>query len=276
MQVLNAPETLHPKAKSPKGASTEENASTPTEKRDYNFSGPVEDMPIRPPAVKGMKERLTRGLNVLVALIGILLTLPVMAIAAVLVKVSSPGPIIFAQRRVGYCRRRLDRRGSGTPSAVTRRDRGSDRRSGNSGGLVFTIYKFRTMTVAEQPKEEWATPEDPRITPIGAFLRKTRIDELPQLFNVLYGDMNIVGPRPEQPGIFKDLREQVDGYEYRQKVRPGITGLAQVSLGYDQTLEDVQRKVEKDLEYIEERSFWRDLGIMLKTIPVMLFRRGAI
>ncbi|MDH3225378.1 MAG: sugar transferase, partial [Gemmatimonadota bacterium] len=187
-----------------------------------------------------------------------------------LVRISSPGPIVFSQPRVGLCARAgKDRRG---PSAA----RGAnDRRSRDTGGQVFTIYKFRTMTVAEA-KEEWATPENPRITSIGKFLRKTRIDELPQLFNVLLGDMNIVGPRPEQPGIFSTLRQEVDYYSDRQKVKPGITGLAQVSLGYDQSIDDVKKKVEKDLEYIARRTVWTDLKIMAKTVPVMLFRKGAI
>jgi len=225
------------------------------------------------PVERTFTEWAIRVLNILVALTGIVMTLPVMLLACVMVKASSPGPVIFSQRRVGYCRRRKERR-SRPEARVARRNQ--DRRDDNDGGLIFTIYKFRTMTVAEQPKEEWATPQDPRITSIGMMLRKTRIDELPQLFNVLLGDMSIVGPRPEQPGIFVDLRTQVDGYAFRQKVKPGITGLAQVSLGYDQTIEDVERKVEKDLEYIKGRGFWRDLGIMAKTIPVMLFRKGSM
>lgn len=273
MQVLNASEQQPTKVEFPRSTSVPfTTVAAETRKGSGRYDGP-EDPPFSPPPTRGPRELATRALNVLVALIGILATLPIMALAAGLVRASSPGPIIFAQRRVGYCRRRQDRR-SGGIVPVDRRS--SDRRDENDGGKVFTIYKFRTMTVAEQLKEEWATPEDPRITPIGAFLRKSRIDELPQLFNVLLGDMNIVGPRPEQPGIFAELRDQVNGYAYRQKVRPGITGLAQVSLGYDQTIEDVEKKVEKDLEYIEGRSFWKDLAIMLKTVPVMLFRKGAI
>ena len=211
-----------------------------------------------------------RAVNILVASLAILVAAPVMILAAVLVRLSSPGPIIFSQPRVGLCARSgRDRRG---PSAARS---GQDRRQSDRGGLVFTIYKFRTMTVAEA-REEWATPENPRITPIGGFMRKTRIDELPQLFNVLLGDMNLVGPRPEQPGIFSTLRESVDSYGRRQKVRPGITGLAQVSLGYDQSVDDVKKKVEKDLEYIADRTLWTDLKIMAKTLPVMLLRKGAI
>ncbi|MGB1778534.1 MAG: sugar transferase [Longimicrobiales bacterium] len=203
-----------------------------------------------------------RALNVVVALIGILITVPLMVIVAVLVRLDSKGPVIYQQQRVG-----LDRRGS---RGLNRRER---RRAENFGGRVFTIYKFRTMTVAQSGEERWATRNDARITRLGRVLRATRIDELPQLFNVLRGDMNIVGPRPEQPGIFQDLRDEVRGYSRRQKVLPGITGLAQVNLGYDTSIEDVRRKVELDLEYIKERSAIQDLLIMAKTVPVMLFRK---
>lgn len=230
----------------------------------------LETTSLVPAQPRSLKELSIRTVNVAVAALAILISAPLMLLAAVLVRISSPGPIIFSQPRVGFCARSgRDRRG---PSAARARN---DRRRSDRGGQVFTIYKFRTMTVAEA-KEEWATPENPRITPIGNFLRKTRIDELPQLFNVLLGDMNIVGPRPEQPGIFSTLRESVDYYGYRQKVKPGITGLAQVSLGYDQSVEDVKKKVEKDLEYIADRTAWTDVKIMAKTVPVMLFRKGAI
>jgi lipopolysaccharide/colanic/teichoic acid biosynthesis glycosyltransferase len=121
----------------------------------------------------------------------------------------------------------------------------------------------------------WATPDDPRVTPVGQFLRKYRLDELPQLWNVLRGDMNIVGPRPEQPAIFVNLREKIEGYESRQRVRPGITGWAQVNHSYDQCLDDVRRKVTFDLEYISRQSLAEDLKIMALTVPVMVFRKGA-
>lgn len=129
------------------------------------------------------------------------------------------------------------------------------------------------MTTAQAGGERWATKDDARITRVGRVLRATRIDELPQLFNVLMGDMNIVGPRPEQPDIFQDLRDEVHGYDRRQKVLPGITGLAQVNLGYDTSIDDVRRKVELDLEYIERRSASQDLMIMAKTVPVMVFQK---
>ena len=120
----------------------------------------------------------------------------------------------------------------------------------------------------------WATDGDPRITPVGRYLRAFRLDELPQLFNVLKGDMNIVGPRPEQPAIFAELSEAVGNYRARQRVLPGITGLAQVTLPYDQDVNDVKNKVELDLQYIRRRSTKSDLMIMAKTLPVMVFRKG--
>ena len=106
-------------------------------------------------------------------------------------------------------------------------------------------------------------------------LRTFRLDELPQLINVLLGDMNVVGPRPEQPGIFSRLRRQIEGYERRQRVRPGITGWAQINLAYDRTVDDVRQKVAYDLQYIWRQSALEDLGIMLRTLPVMLYGRGA-
>jgi lipopolysaccharide/colanic/teichoic acid biosynthesis glycosyltransferase len=122
-------------------------------------------------------------------------------------------------------------------------------------------------------EEKWATREDVRVTRAGCFLRAARIDELPQLVNVLKGDMNIVGPRPEQPSIFQELRRELGSYQERQRVLPGITGWAQVNLGYDASIEDVKKKVELDLEYIERRSATEDLAIIANTMPVMVFRR---
>lgn len=189
-----------------------------------------------------------------------------MIIVAVLVKLTSPGPVIYKQPRVGVDRR-LDR-------ALRL---GNHRRRADQGGRIFTIYKFRTMRA--QPSDSaqvWASDRDPRITGIGRFLRAFRLDELPQLFNVLKGDMNIVGPRPEQPEIFAGLRNELGHYRHRQRVLPGITGLAQVTLPYDRSLDDVKRKVSLDLQYIRERSSVNDLMIMAKTMPVMFFRKGSL
>jgi lipopolysaccharide/colanic/teichoic acid biosynthesis glycosyltransferase len=214
------------------------------------------------PQTRHYGDRVRRFVNILVASIGIVATAPIMLVVAVLIKLTSSGPVIYKQHRIG-----LDRRGNRGP--------GSDnyRRSADLGGKLFTIYKFRTMRYDPEADQQWASRNDPRITRIGAFLRATRIDELPQFFNVLKGDMNIVGPRPEQPQIFRELCHEINRYKERQRVLPGITGLAQVTLGYDTSVEDVKKKVEKDLEYIERRSPIEDLVIMAKTVPVMLFRK---
>jgi lipopolysaccharide/colanic/teichoic acid biosynthesis glycosyltransferase len=140
------------------------------------------------------------------------------------------------------------------------------------------MYKFRTMCAERSSganQQVWAQPDDLRVTAIGRVLRKLRLDELPQLLNVLCGDMNVVGPRPEQPAIFVYLREQIEGYQRRQRVRPGITGWAQVNQAYDRSVDDVRRKVTLDLQYIRHQSALEDLKIMLRTPVVMLLGRGA-
>jgi lipopolysaccharide/colanic/teichoic acid biosynthesis glycosyltransferase len=208
-------------------------------------------------------ERSRRLLNVAVAALGLVLAAPLMVLIAGLVKLTSPGPVLFTQTRVGLDRRR---RGGG---------RSASRRQGDVGGRPFTIYKFRTMRVQAGDDEVWAAVDDPRVTALGRILRKFRLDEIPQLLNVLRGDMNIVGPRPEQPKIFAALRTQIAHYPRRQQVRPGITGWAQINQHYDRSIADVERKVELDLEYVERQSLGEDLSIMVRTIPVMIFQRGA-
>jgi lipopolysaccharide/colanic/teichoic acid biosynthesis glycosyltransferase len=210
------------------------------------------------------REGARRVLNVAIAAVGLVLTLPLMIAIAILIKLTSRGPILFTQTRVGLDRRALT--GAG----------GNTRRHVDAGGELFTMYKFRTMSVqTEQANEVWARPDDPRVTSIGRVLRKVRLDELPQLWNVLLGDMNVVGPRPEQPNIFHYLCAQVEGYARRQRVRPGITGWAQINQSYDSSVDDVRRKVAYDLEYIHNQSALEDLRIMLRTVPVMLGRRGG-
>jgi len=211
-------------------------------------------------------DRLRRALNVSAAAVLIALAAPVMFVIALLVRLTSRGPVIYKQERVG-----LDRRVDRAPSGL------NPRRSRDMGGRIFTIYKFRTMYHREAGEVEqvWASENDPRVTPVGRILRAFRLDELPQLFNVLKGDMNLVGPRPEQPQIFQDIRQQLGYYRRRQRVLPGITGLAQVSLPYDSDLDDVRRKVDLDLEYLRKRSPGEDLRIMVKTMPVMVGRKGA-
>jgi lipopolysaccharide/colanic/teichoic acid biosynthesis glycosyltransferase len=205
-----------------------------------------------------------RVLNIAVAAVGLVLAFPLLLALAALIKLTSRGPVLFAQTRVGLDRRLLTYAG------------GNTRRHIDQGGHPFTMYKFRTMRPAgaEDP-QTWASPDDGRVTPVGRVLRQFRLDELPQLFNVLMGDMNIVGPRPEQPTIFVYLREQIEGYQRRQRVRPGITGWAQINQGYDTTVDDVARKVRYDLEYIRRQSAFEDLSIMLRTLPVMVLRRGG-
>ena len=198
-----------------------------------------------------------------VAGIGIFVTAPVMLLIAAAVKLTSRGPVLYVQDRVGVDRRSQDR------------SERNGRRLDDKGGRIFRIYKFRTMTVGSDTEGQvWARPDDQRVTSVGRFLRSSRLDELPQLINVLRGDMNIVGPRPEQPEIFRSLREQIDRYPERQKVLPGITGLAQVNQSYDRTIEDVKSKVDYDLEYIRRKGPVHDVLIMLKTLPVVLKRLG--
>jgi lipopolysaccharide/colanic/teichoic acid biosynthesis glycosyltransferase len=209
--------------------------------------------------------RGNRVLNIVLALVALIALLPVLLIIALLVRLTSRGPVLYTQTRVG-----LDRR---EPLDATK----NHRRQVDMGGQPFTIYKFRTMCVdAEQGcGPVWAQRTDPRVTPIGRFLRQYRLDELPQLLNVLKGEMNIVGPRPERPTIFAELREHIAEYPLRQRAKPGITGLAQINHHYDRSLDDVRTKVEYDLEYIRRQSVIEDLRIMLKTFPVILWRRGG-
>jgi lipopolysaccharide/colanic/teichoic acid biosynthesis glycosyltransferase len=205
-------------------------------------------------------EALRRLLNIAIAVIALVAVLPVVALIALAIKLSSPGPVFYTQFRVGLNRRRL------LPF-------GARYRETDCGGKPFRIFKFRTMRVTagtpEHGAQVWATPDDPRITRVGRILRLYRLDELPQLVNVLLGDMDIVGPRPEQPAIFARLREEIPGYQERQRVRPGITGWAQINLHYDSTIEDVRKKLAFDLEYIRRRSLTEDLRIMVRTLPVV-------
>lgn len=212
---------------------------------------------------KAATDRARRFLNIVVAIVGLVLALPLMAVIALAIRLTSPGPVIYRQTRVGIDRRRS----SG----------GNWRRRVDHGGRLFTMYKFRTMTVSAPGRDQqvWATPDDPRITAVGRVLRKYRLDELPQLVNVLKGDMNVVGPRPEQPAIFAQLRDEVSGYPRRQRVLPGITGWAQVNHSYDQSIDDVKTKVRLDLEYLQQASVTRDLAILARTIPVVVLKKGG-
>jgi len=231
------------------------------------FSPPLSrSIPVAPAAAQS-SALVRRALSVTVAAIGLVLTAPLMAAIALAIKLTSRGPVFFKQTRIG-----LDRRVDAPFPPHNRR--GSD-----CGGAPFLIYKFRTMrTNGHGPngaEQVWAQPNDPRVTPIGRFLRLYRLDELPQLLNVLRGDMDIVGPRPEQPAIFARLRLEIERYQERQRVRPGITGWAQVNQHYDSCIADVRSKLAYDLEYIRRQSVREDLRIMARTLPVVLLKLGA-
>jgi lipopolysaccharide/colanic/teichoic acid biosynthesis glycosyltransferase len=211
-------------------------------------------------------ELLQRVMNVTIASLALAAVTPVIVVFAALVKLTSPGPIFYSQARVGLDRRRT-------------RDRTKmyDRRARDVGGRPFIIYKFRTMRVdAEAPHGAiWATKGDARVTPVGRVMRKYRVDELPQLLNVIRGEMNIVGPRPERPSIFSRLCDDIEEYPLRQRAKPGITGWAQVNHNYDTSVDDVRKKVRYDLEYLQRQSVTEDLRIMARTLPVMIFNRGG-
>ena len=209
-------------------------------------------------------ELACRAANVVIASIALVVMVPVLALIALAVRLTSRGPVFYSQIRVG-----VDRR--------FHRKSTYDRRGKDLGGLPFRMFKFRTMRVDAEAdgKAVWAQKRDPRTTVVGKFLRKYRLDEVPQLWNVIRGDMNIVGPRPERPTIFAELREEIPLYAQRQRVRPGITGWAQINQSYDSCLSDVKNKVRLDLEYVGRQSLAHDMMIMSLTLPVMLFRKGG-
>lgn len=215
---------------------------------------------------RSRSKRLDRVMNITIASLALVLASPVMLLFAVVVKLTSQGPIFYSQPRVG-----IDRRRSSSGSKTY------DRRTRDLGGLPFMIYKFRTMYIGAEIRHAavWATRGDARITPFGGLMRKLRIDELPQLFNVINGDMSIVGPRPERPSIFSRLRVDIADYPLRQRATPGITGWAQINQSYDTNIDDVRRKVRYDLEYMQRRGVRKDLMIMAKTVPVLLLRKGG-
>lgn len=187
------------------------------------------------------------AVNTVTAVIGIVASVPFMLLTALAVKFTSSGPVLYRQVRTG-----LD-------------------------GVPFTLFKFRSMrTDAEAATGAvWATRDDPRVTPVGKIIRKIRFDELPQLFNVLRGEMSIVGPRPERPEFVKALSEQIPYYRQRHCVRPGITGWAQINYKYGDTLEDTVTKLEYDLYYIKNMSLSLDTYIIFHTVKAMLLSRGA-
>ena len=187
-----------------------------------------------------------RTLDVIGSLLLLTFTLPLLLLVAFLIKVDSTGPVLYRQSRVGR------------------------------HGRIFTMLKFRSMRVdAEVAGPCWATDRDPRMTRIGAFIRATRLDEVPQLLNVLRGEMSLVGPRPERPHFVQQLAAIIPRYNERTHVLPGITGWAQINYPYGASVEDARAKLAFDLFYINNRALLLDLRILLRTIPVVLFRIGA-
>ncbi|HEY8446609.1 MAG TPA: sugar transferase [Thermomicrobiales bacterium] len=197
------------------------------------------------PVIQGGYAIAKRALDILVSFVLGLIVLPTLPLIALAIKLDSPGPIFYSQDRVGL------------------------------GGRIFRIYKFRTMRQdAERDGAVWASEHDPRVTRVGRFMRLTRIDELPQLWNVFRGDMTLVGPRPERPEFTTELAAALPGYNLRHVVKPGLTGWAQVSYRYTSSIRDTRTKLEYDLYYIKHASLGLDLTILWRTVGVVLGMRG--
>jgi sugar transferase (PEP-CTERM system associated) len=194
----------------------------------------------------GFRRVMKRLFDIITSSILLLITMPVMALAIIAIWLDSPGPIIYRQARVGL------------------------------GGRVFMCMKFRSMRIDAEKDgvAKWASKNDPRITRVGSFMRKTRIDELPQLFSVLMGEMSLVGPRPERPTFVDQLKVDVPFYELRHSVKPGITGWAQVRYHYGGSLEDARKKHQFDLYYVKNNSLFLDIIVLIETVSVVLFREG--
>ena len=195
----------------------------------------------------GLRTFIKRTFDLLVSAVLLMLTLPLMLVTALAIRLESPGPVVYRQERVGR------------------------------GGRQFTCLKFRSMRAdAERDGTPvWAVSNDPRATRIGQFIRKTRIDELPQLVNVLRGEMSFVGPRPERPSFVNELKKTIPYYDLRHSVKPGITGWAQVRYSYGASVEDARKKLQFDLYYVKNHSLFLDLLILVETVRVVLFREGA-
>ncbi len=188
-----------------------------------------------------------RVLDVIAVMIGSIILSPLLLLTALLVKLTSKGPALYSQVRVG------------------------------KDGTLFKIYKFRTMKVDAEKETGpiWAAANDNRLTPIGGFLRKAHIDELPQLVNIFKGEMSLIGPRPERPVFVEKFKEDITDYGKRLHVKPGITGLAQVWHRYDETIEDVKKKLKYDLLYVKKMCLQADFNIMMRTFRVVVTGEGA-
>lgn len=204
-------------------------------------------VPFRLSACRPIAQLTKRLLDVSVATVALILAAPVMAIATAAIAIGSPGPIFFKQERVGR------------------------------NGRIFNVLKFRTMRVDAEATTGpvWAAAKDPRKTRLGSFLRRASIDELPQIFNVLRGEMSLVGPRPERPVFVDQFRRELTRYDERHLVRPGITGWSQVHMKRILTVNDVAEKLNNDLFYIENWSFFMDVSLIMKTAAEVLFHRAA-
>ena len=195
---------------------------------------------------RGSLRRLKRALDVLISLLLLIPAAPIMLLTALIVRLESPGPVIYKQDRVGLFEKE------------------------------FTVYKFRSMRAdAEKNGAVWASAQDSRVTKFGKFIRKVRIDELPQIWNILKGDMSFIGPRPERMAFVTTLKETIPYYSLRHTVKPGLTGWAQVCYPYGASEEDARRKLEYDLYYIKNMSILLDINIVFKTVGVVLFPKGA-
>jgi len=194
-----------------------------------------------------ISKAVKRGIDIIVSLALLLSTLPLMLLIALLVRCDSRGPVLYRQQRAGL------------------------------RGKPFTLLKFRSMALDAEGagKPRWASKHDPRITRVGSFIRPMRIDELPQLINVLRGEMSLIGPRPERPHFVEQLSQVIPLYNERSYVKPGITGWAQVNYPYGASVEDARQKLSYDLYYVKNRSLLLDLLILVATIRVMLFREGG-
>ena len=199
-----------------------------------------------PPFTLWWRLVLKRAVDFVGAAVGLIAVAPIMALVALVIKLDSKGSILYSQERVGRF------------------------------GDPFKMVKFRTMRVdAEANGPVWAAgDEDPRMTRVGAFLRRTHLDELPQLFNVLMGDMSLVGPRPERPCFVQQLNQEIDRYDERLLIKPGMTGLAQVHYRYDQSIEDVKRKLRFDLLYVRRMCLMLDARILAWTMLVVVTGKG--
>jgi len=210
--------------------------------------------------------RWKRIVDVVAALVALTCFIALLPLIALAIRLDSRGPIFYSQTRIGINRRRRRVAGYGDV----------DQRKVVQPGRPFRIHKLRTMRIdAEQNGPQWASRNDNRVTRVGRFLRQTRLDEVPQFANVLRGEMSLIGPRPERLCFIHKLEKEVPNYRDRLLVLPGITGLAQVINGYDDSTESVRRKVELDRQYIRSLSLWTDLRIIAHTVRVVLTGEGA-